>query len=1228
MKLNKILALSAIFACGLTLAACNQNPTEQPTDQPTTEQPTTVEPTTEQPTTVEPTTEEPTSEAPAFNAAAAVAESVYVTYKDDVLRMEDFKLPTKQITYDDNDNMVVVDLAWELVFVDGIEGAVTAGEIDADGNANFHVVYDAEHSTEVTNFKLICKVTDANGNEETIELNYNVPAFKYASYQEFADAAAAQSSDVLNVAGTVVAVYKSGVYLIDAQGYGFYAYSPVFEGTMDQNSLLAAYPIGSKVIASGTAALYNGQYEFAKGCSVKLVEAGSDYVIPYKDATEAFASAVSAKDKAALDHLQNTVVSINDITIADIDAANYYYYFTVGESNVKFYLRTSGSFNDFTNEKVNEIVKEWTEGYKANIKGLVTVYSGSYYITPIELDAVEITSRTLSDQAKIDIALGAAEREYGTTFTSGGEYELPATDENGVAYTYEVLSGETIKVENGKLVVTPAATNTQNTLKVTATLGELVQSVEIVVEVASSKMDLVTANELAALGEGAKGQFYYGGIVTEVANTKYGNMYIQDQNGNTFYVYGLYDGANNRYDAMENAPQVGDYVVVYDDEVGAYNGSLQLVNAVLVGNFGPAEDNNAEFVTASKITELGAGLTENNQVVEGTYSYTVSGLVQSVANEKYGNITIEDAEGNTIYVYGTFDPNGGVPTYNVNDYVVIKADCISYYKGVQIKNATVVGLYDATEKKVEITAPEAPAIVDVELNVTGATVYTEGTITLGDYAVAFNENGTLVYASRLVGGYGGPADGFYHDGSYVLTAGQQCGMFNVDAAFKSWADATNWGANAAEQIEYKGQMINPWGAYEVVVPAGWTVVTGTWAEMAAVMQAIDPAAVEDGNYFEGVEDGAFNGYAYSTKVDAPAVEITGDLLASFNFGDNGEAKHVDGTDLGAETSYEVDGYTLTLTAMSKVYGPAFDAQGNSTIKLGTSSKVGTFTFTVDASVNTVVINAACYKANASKITINGVEYELKGLSNEGTYDQIVIDTSTNKEVVLSTVSGACRAMVNSIELYGEKEEVPPTVEPAPVVTGSFDADVLRALYLEMYGVEIVKGENDKGLVPADNETLNWLQIEGDVQLRTNDSDPKLEVLKNETGALSYTATGKVVVTVQLASTSKTNSSSFALKVGDAYVACDQDATALVGTADTDAKKIVGPEGAEPVAATLYELEGSDNVYMIYGSGSGITLTWTIDATNVEGGLKLSFVSPDAGFGRGVRVLSVSVDAAE
>ena len=81
-----------------------------------------------------------------------------------------------------------------------------------------------------------------------------------------------------------------------------------------------------------------------------------------------------------------------------------------------------------------------------------------------------------------------------------------------------------------------------------------------------------------------------------------------------------------------------------------------------------------------------------------------------------------------------------------------------------------------------------------------------------------------------------------------------------------------------------------------------------------------------------------------------------------------------------------------------------------------------------------------------------------------------------------------------------------------------------ALYKELYGTDFVKSENDKGYVPETTNTLNWLGVEGDVQLRTGDSDPKLEILKNETGSLTYTATGKVRFTVQIASTSKSNSS--------------------------------------------------------------------------------------------------------
>lgn len=187
------------------------------------------------------------------------------------------------------------------------------------------------------------------------------------------------------------------------------------------------------------------------------------------------------------------------------------------------------------------------------------------------------------------------------------------------------------------------------------------------------------------------------------------------------------------------------------------------------------------------------------------------------------------------------------------------------------------------------------------------------------------------------------------------------------------------------------------------------------------------------------------------------------------------------------------------------------------------------------------------------------------------------------------------------------------------LVGELNADALKA---EMFpeGTEV----KDSQVIPENTTTLNWLQVSGTVKLRTNESIVKLEINKNETGALSYTATGKVRITVQLSSTSSSNSSSFAIKCGDTYLPCDQDATAILG-ATVASKKIVGPDGAAPVAGSLYELEGSDNVYLIYGSGDGITLTWTVDASAVEGGHTLSLVSPNAGCDRGFKVIAYSVE---
>ncbi len=52
------------------------------------------------------------------------------------------------------------------------------------------------------------------------------------------------------------------------------------------------------------------------------------------------------------------------------------------------------------------------------------------------------------------------------------------------------------------------------------------------------------------------------GKITQIHNSKYGNMTIEDEDKNTLYIYGLYDALGERYDKMANPPQIGDVITV------------------------------------------------------------------------------------------------------------------------------------------------------------------------------------------------------------------------------------------------------------------------------------------------------------------------------------------------------------------------------------------------------------------------------------------------------------------------------------------------------------------------------------------------------------------------------------------------------------------------------------------------------------------------------------------
>ena len=173
-----------------------------------------------------------------------------------------------------------------------------------------------------------------------------------------------------------------------------------------------------------------------------------------------------------------------------------------------------------------------------------------------------------------------------------------------------------------------------------------------------------------------------------------------------------------------------------------------------------------------------------------------------------------------------------------------------------------------------------------------------------------------------------------------------------------------------------------------------------------------------------------NNCEYTTYVEKPATgehnwvdnECTTDGChanfreekVTFELGANGTAGGENSNALSTSQTFEAGDYQLVIQSPTKVYDKCYDGLGNSCLKLGTSSAAGKFSFTVPKNITQVIIHVAKYKANTSKVKINGTTHTLTKNSTDGAYDIITVDTSSTKTVSVETVSGGYRAMVSSI----------------------------------------------------------------------------------------------------------------------------------------------------------------------------------------------------------------------
>ncbi len=379
------------------------------------------------------------------------------------------------------------------------------------------------------------------------------------------------------------------------------------------------------------------------------------------------------------------------------------------------------------------------------------------------------------------------------------------------------------------------------------------------------------------------------------------------------------------------------------------------------------------------IPEVIAAADGTEVVVTGTVKF-----INEAWNSYYKNITVTvvDDEGNELYIYRM------KTDVAIGDTITVTGKVGSYNGAKQIaqgSTAEIVGHKDIVVTYDPVTVAEALTSDD------GRLVTFTGTVTEVRYTWSDNNNNMSVSITDAEG-----------DTIYAYKLGAKVELGDI--------------------ITVKGVIGSHDGEKQIA--------QGATAE---IIDHDDSVTAPETTEPETTEPETTEPETTEPETTEPDIELSGSQLAEFEFGANAAPGHKDGSEVGDDTStFYCGSYSFKIENASKVYVKAFDAMGNSAIKLGTGSKVGSFSFTVGGDVQSVIINIAGYKKNTAKVNINGTEYNITSSSDNGQYTQIIIDTSVVKTVEITTLTGGYRAMINSVIYCGavvDIPDVPETTEP-------------------------------------------------------------------------------------------------------------------------------------------------------------------------------------------------------
>ena len=620
---------------------------------------------------------------PVFNVDAA-ADYVYNLYKNKNTTASDFEVTAK------------VNI---LGAVHTVEWSVDTDKVTIDvKDENTFIVNVDEESPEELAYVLTATI---KGGDKTATKSFNltVPKYVLTPFEEYIDKT---EGDVV-VKGIVVAINskaagntRNHLFLEDLNGKGgYYSYQMDADPVAD-----LGIKVGMIVEVSGPVSPYSGMQEI-KGGSARIVDPTIHEVKTF-DITNAFANGESLKNYVGL---LVTVKGV-EITGQELGGTSEYLKFKLNgkEAYVRTYVTDFPTTLKADDKATIDAAHAEHFGWTANATGVLVLYSNNPYLIPVGVDCFEYLELIVkSDEEKIAGVLG--EIKLGTSFTGDAVVDLPTAVYPEVTLTWESNS-EYVVVADGKLTITVPNETVEAVLTLTATCGEKTEVKTFTIKLSKTATPVKDIIDLGASMDHntyTESKYLVAGIITEVYDTKYGNMKITDEFGNILTIYGTYSAdGSTRYDAMEGAPVAGDYVVILG-VVGQYKGTPQIKNGWIMSVTTPTSVKDA--------IDTGAAQEHNTYTAD---KYIVTGVITEVYDTKYGNMKITDENGNILTIYGTYDATGTI-RYDAMTNAPVAGDTVTIYGSLgqyrgtaQIKNGWLVAVTKGSD------TPECTEHVDAD----------------------------------------------------------------------------------------------------------------------------------------------------------------------------------------------------------------------------------------------------------------------------------------------------------------------------------------------------------------------------------------------------------------------------------------------------------------------------------------------------------------------------------